>query len=455
MAAFIPGGAVGVCEVFDSPLHANGVRALRPVAGGEPIFEERPLAFLQTIENRQCNAICASCHGFLGGLDLQSGLLTRRVSRQDQQSIAQNGGIVMCCNQCGELYCSEQCRVEHWHNRGHRLLCTGHLDTTDPLVQFKIHAVQTNEIFLLVADIYAVTVDSIERKLEQSVPLEEAVTTSLMPFGGYVRQLWWDAAVAPPGTDPDHLRSTLQALVSESWGLLNPALRLSERGLDAWLGPEYMARLIGMFEQNNVGVRGSSPLATLCSMVSQGSPEATWLAETAEAVAQKMEEEGWEDCGSEDCQSDHGEGEGEGECEADGGDEEEEEGGDEAVMDTASERWSPDNAGSDENMQRLYAVLSREGIDAVFPPLDGTAFYSLVCKINHSCEPNVRVCYPQAEPGAPPRPLAAQLVALRDLVAGEELLQSYIDQDASWDQRRVALLDYGFECNCRKCRMHE
>jgi len=329
------------------------------------------------------------------------------------------------------------------------------MDASDPLVQFKIHAVQTNEIFLLVADIYAAIIERVDSQVNATppVPLEQAVADSLRPLAGYVQELWWDAAVAPAGTDPAELRSTLQTLVSDSWGMLNHALRLGERRLDGVLGPEFMARLIGMFEQNNVGVRATSPLGSLSSRMAPGDPAAGWLATAAEEIAQSMEEAAWADCDDEDCQDDEDEGDEEGEGE--GGGAEGEADRDMDTADAAAAMWNPDKAGDDEQLQRLYAVLGREGLEGVFPPLDGTAFYSLVCKINHSCEPNVLVRYPAAEPGEAARPLVAQLFALRDLAPGEELVQSYIDQNASFEKRRAALRDYGFECSCRKCQLRE
>lgn len=72
----------------------------------------------------------------------------------------------------------------------------------------------------------------------------------------------------------------------------------------------------------------------------------------------------------------------------------------------------------------LMAIEEAGGPDTVFPPLDGTAFYSMLCRINHSCDPNVMVRYSQSRESG----LLAQLVALRDLIPEEELLYSYIDQ---------------------------
>lgn len=92
-------------------------------------------------------------------------------------------------------------------------------------------------------------------------------------------------------------------------------------------------------------------------------------------------------------------------------------------------------------------MIEEEGLDTIYPPLDGTAFYELICQINHSCTPNVIVKYTMS----PERGLLAQLHALRDIAEGEEFVQSYIDQSMPFKKRQKALLDYGFQCTCEKC----
>jgi hypothetical protein len=72
----------------------------------------------------------------------------------------------------------------------------------------------------------------------------------------------------------------------------------------------------------------------------------------------------------------------------------------------------------------LKAMLEEVGADTVYPPLDGTAFYTTICRINHSCNPNVMVKYTCTREHG----LCAQMVVLRDIAEGDELVQSYIDQ---------------------------
>ena len=98
---------------------------------------------------------------------------------------------------------------------------------------------------------------------------------------------------------------------------------------------------------------------------------------------------------------------------------------------TKMESLLPNNSDKslDPELLSLYEqyneVISIEGEDKIFPPLDGTAFYSILCKLNHSCIPNVRVKYAMDKDLG----LIAELFAIKPIFPGEELLQSYIDQN--------------------------
>lgn len=99
---------------------------------------------------------------------------------------------------------------------------------------------------------------------------------------------------------------------------------------------------------------------------------------------------------------------------------------------------SPLNIGSDDEW------------DEIFTPLDGTAHFSTLTKMNHSCSPNTAVLYKTRGWGKN-HPLVAYCIALRDIEEGEELTISYIENSASFDERQAALANYGFSCACSKC----
>ena len=93
----------------------------------------------------------------------------------------------------------------------------------------------------------------------------------------------------------------------------------------------------------------------------------------------------------------------------------------------------------------LDALLAR--LPRALPDVMGTALYSQLACINHSCAPNAEV-----RP-APSGCAEALVVATRPIAPGTEVTISYIDanQRASVTERRRELLEYGFECACEKC----
>lgn len=141
------------------------------------------------------------------------------------------------------------CSQRHWI-RGHKLLCTGAISDDEagnsPLFCFKIHACATNEIFLLVADVFASICCEIEKMKETLILDDPAVTDALRPYNTFVRNLWWEVAVlgytTNDGEPPEKLDQTLRQLVAESWEMLSKALDLDGRGLLKILSAEYMAR---------------------------------------------------------------------------------------------------------------------------------------------------------------------------------------------------------------------
>eukprot|EP01041_Mallomonas_annulata_P001861 gene1861-3608_t len=491
--------------VSKSDLHGDGVTAGHHFTEDEIILHEKPLLCLQSLPNRRDALVCRYCYRFIGTIAIQLDYLSKRIDRQSDFSNDYEDNvytvlspIVKCESNCGELYCSQSCRLNHF-KEGHSLLCTGHIEEENaadhPLIKFKTHSIETNEIFLLVADIFAKICLTIENNNQSSISKDDLINKALEPYEGYVRQLWWDAAVAKDKDEPEGLRMTLQTLVKESWSLLSICLNLQERDLNEILSEEYMARTIGMFEQNNVGVRLANPVGEFILKLHKDSPEDEvqyFLTRTKDIVKLLEEDTCWEeDCEEVDVDDSDEDDDNDEVEDEDNQDEQDQlseditqlqlnEGDESKVADKETVKMSA--------YDELQQLIAEEGIEVLYPPLDGTAFYTNICKINHSCTPNVIVKYScdtyeveahdicsndtstsnsmsdeQSTAGDHTmgvcvrgvRGLRADLTVLKEILPGEELVQSYIDQSLSYRKRSAALRDYGFKCSCPKCVQEE
>ena len=431
-------------------------------------------------------------------MDILSGGTTR-------QAFAEYGGeykgctiATPCRSKCGELYCSADCAQEHWNN-GHKCLCTGQIPAKEaeghPLVAFKRHACATNEIFLLVADVFARICCEVDSAKANGVEFSAAVDTAMSPFVRFVRGLWWDAAIPPDNSNPEAFKDVLSNLVHESYDLLSSALDLVGRGLDKCLDSYYFSQTIGMFEQNNVGIRLENPIHKYVdSIISTRECKDNFidiekLSQKIQAIVDKIEDA---DCCEEE-EEEEGEGEGEmdvnqakdpnpevvanddnDECyipflnivvskskigmEATDRDTESDTESDNESQDSheKAEEDAPDtidiydDAGIfnvDAAKRKIRLLIDQLGKDMIFPPLDGTAFYTLICKVNHSCEPKAYVKYVSHDGHG----LVAEMHMMKQIDAGEELTISYIDESKSYKKRAKLLRDYGFSCTCIKC----
>ena len=79
----------------------------------------------------------------------------------------------------------------------------------------------------------------------------------------------------------------------------------------------------------------------------------------------------------------------------------------------------------------------------------GTAVFAAASLANHSCYPTARPSFPRASS-------TLALVATRDLLEGEEVTVSYVDEELPLKQRRATLeFGYGFFCRCERCLAEE
>lgn len=100
----------------------------------------------------------------------------------------------------------------------------------------------------------------------------------------------------------------------------------------------------------------------------------------------------------------------------------------------------------DKFIDQLYEDLDKES--GAFLDNEGSGLYALQSACNHSCEPNVRAHFLHNSSRLSMR-------AERDIVQGEELLVSYLEDctlDSSRHTRQKILMDnYLFKCACTKC----
>ena len=86
--------------------------------------------------------------------------------------------------------------------------------------------------------------------------------------------------------------------------------------------------------------------------------------------------------------------------------------------------------------------------DSYWATFDGTGLFPLQATMNHNCEPNVSLLKEEDEEECDGRVVAR---TTRDVDAGEELCNSYVDVTLPLRRRRRELREYGFECDCARC----
>ncbi|KAF9652312.1 SET domain-containing protein [Thelephora ganbajun] len=85
----------------------------------------------------------------------------------------------------------------------------------------------------------------------------------------------------------------------------------------------------------------------------------------------------------------------------------------------------------------------------------GLAVSPALSLFNHSCEPNAVLVFPGSPRGDKSSP-SMQLVCIRDINPGDEIVISYVDTTLPYDRRRAQLKDaYGFDCVCPLCQRSE
>ena len=522
---------------------------------GTLIYCERPLLSLQSVGNAHSGAlVCRHCRCFIGGPHISLGLAAGARSRQElfektsnkdddsknsKSNETKNEGyyITPCRDGCGEVYCSPECEQAMIEYFGHDLLCTGNIEEVEekqedssnekietisateetekeqipqhPLIQFKVHAIQNNEIYLMVADCITSVISRRRRQLLDSSNVDlgtittpkdnntkhftektsKSISTILTPYMDFTLVPWWEVATLSSSSSQEEnktLDETLRRLCDDSAKLLLDSLRahIESKELEQNMvnNPEYSKRkqeqylwntatkqaiedcsqhmecgiklisghffgkIIGSFEQNAIGIRARHPL---CRDIFSKALREEALNDIAICIQKADMSDDDEDDEIEEESIDQ--------------DAEDTDHKDDNKADSIPNGDDEEEAENEEpyTLSEVTEYLASleineddtpdgDNLDQIFVPLDGTAMFATTCKMNHSCEPNVLVRY-RAGWGEY-RPLVLQCIALKDIKEGEELCISYINTDGALDERKEELKNYGFECFCQKCQ---
>ena len=98
----------------------------------------------------------------------------------------------------------------------------------------------------------------------------------------------------------------------------------------------------------------------------------------------------------------------------------------------------------DEARQKAGQLSLQDLLKLPWPTYHANGFFKTISKTNHSCVPNSQITFDKAQ-------AQAFCKALCPITSGEEITISYIENNAPFAERRKLLLQYGFECRCKKC----
>jgi hypothetical protein len=461
----------------DSDTRGRHLAAATHIEKGRLLFCERPMIALQSTGNvHEGILVCQYCQAFCGTPEMAlqiaafptclPEITTNEPTTNDND---EQYNMIPCPDKCGHVYCCRECQQDDWAWGGHEELCTGKIeDPEHPLLQFKKHAISTNEIFLLVAVWMA-------RIQKQQIPYNhdndnQDSQHDHHPYTDFCMNLWWDVACLPLKDEPMGfteavtLEQSMRRLCKESHGHLSQAWQKQKAAVgddSNWLTPVGMSRLIGSLEQNCMSIRRKHAIR-------RNLMEDTDLRHTHHAkLIQCLERAGMIGDGDDEGDDDEGD-----RCGDDDDDKEDEptsqidDPTDEPKAATEEQKVEPSPfLGAEEEWDYTFDDIANflaglpsatkvgadDEWDGLFAPMDGTAMFSTACKCNHSCEPNVVLLYKTRGWGRD-HPLVAYCVALRDIQEGEELTISYIVTDDDLEVRQKHLINYGFVCECSKCQ---
>ncbi|XP_026193934.1 uncharacterized protein LOC34619052 [Cyclospora cayetanensis] len=430
-----------------------GFVALRSLPEGFMVYEEAPLLSLQHTVNKCLVKACCCCGEPLGGplFQLSHFFSASPESAQHLKALNINVDhlmpehqpqeIVPCPGGCGEAFCSSGCLQR---DTVHQQLCVGPLDEGAPLVAFKRFAIEHCENLLLVAAAIAAAATAAASVVGGSGEATTAAAKQLLSLLlQHEHGLWEETERTEdesPGTDSEAEEENeldRREIVTRGTELLLLGLREKSEVYNHLVSASLVSRLLSVFEHCNTDLHQANPLNAFVSRcllnpMSGGSEALRHLLAEKEAVLFLL-------FGS----SDRNEGEdtdfrgpGEGVPSL------------HAIRNYYASKPLPELAPPLEDpMVPTEGDLpkSPQNTGRAFPPMKGTAFYCSMARINHCCNPNMRI-----EVGARG---CLRLRLIRGVGCGEELCVSYLEgvRGMEREERRQRLKAFGFDCSCHHC----
>lgn len=288
---------------------------------------------------------------------------------------------------CGVIYCSEKCQ-KIAYDEHHAILCTHSEDNESPMGSFVNHTLVTNEIFQLAAKVVA--------KILRRFVATHDMSHARKPVDMFCKMPWWDVITSEDdleeeGETLEEYRERFKSLLAQTHEKFMTGLRdnlaqlaakdkLNGLSVDAVLGSadevltlDFFSRIVGMFEMNNISMEVDHPFHALGEALSEASSEdkkemPAMLVRVKNALEKFSEEH-----------------------KIHFHDDEDDEGGAHAGCghDHAHDHsHDHDHAhGEDDEDDECFAV------DDDFVGVEGTALFSGICTMNHSCDPNCTVLY--------------------------------------------------------------
>ncbi|MEW5302786.1 MAG: hypothetical protein WDW36_005534 [Sanguina aurantia] len=487
----------------------KGIFATHSFSKGDTVWTETPLIAEQGLASRRSAHICACCFRFLGSvehqlavklLDVVQQLEQDKAGREDQEPLSRQQlskieklldqanatldantledmltgkmqlplgeqmqaplPVHTCRLGCGEKYCSSGCERRAWQQH-HCLLCPGPssddadrsgaegassstahgssggggssssalptcpselpgLSAVHPVLPKRAqlfnllqHAAETNEVFILASKVVAHTLlgayaelarggpaaaagacegaDPADREAEAS-RCDAALQAAWTPYSLGFKAVWWESVSVPDDVEEEEeFRTELRDLADASLAHLRAAI--FDPRFSGLFSSEVYGSIVGMFELNNLTLTVPTPLEDYFLLVDE-------LPEEEKAAAQAV-------------------------------------------------------------TQPFLDILDAE----YCTPAEGSGFYALQSCANHSCRPNAQVrgpcghsnsaAWPTQHADTPHRGVGSTMLThhIEASGRGDEVTVSYIDEGLSYKARRKALLDYGFECCCEKCKV--